>query len=62
MPPTSLDRTIWALLALAAPLGTPGLRRAFTLFVVVRAAGQALALPRLVQGTFAPMIGRQQPA
>lgn len=51
-----------ALLALTAPLGNHGLWLAFTLFFVVRAAGQALALPRLVRGTFAPMIGRQQPA
>ncbi|MDO9487381.1 MAG: MATE family efflux transporter, partial [Sphingomonadaceae bacterium] len=45
-----------ALLALAAPLGNHGLWLAFTLFFVARAGFQALALPRLVRSTFAPMI------
>ncbi|WP_243455728.1 MATE family efflux transporter [Sphingosinicella sp. BN140058] len=40
------------LLLAAAPLGNHGLWLAFSLFLVVRAAGQALLLPRLERGTF----------
>jgi MATE family multidrug resistance protein len=41
-----------ALRWLAAPLGNHGLWLAFSLFFVLRAAGQALLLPRLARGTF----------
>jgi len=51
-----------ALRAVAAPLGNHGLWLAFTLFFAARAAGQAIALPRLVRATFAPMIDRQRHA
>jgi MATE family multidrug resistance protein len=45
---------VYALLLLAAgPLGNHGLWLAFTLFLVARAAGQALILPRLERRTFA---------
>ena len=44
----------YALLLLAAgPLGNHGLWLAFTLFLVARAAAQALVLPRLERRTFA---------
>jgi MATE family multidrug resistance protein len=44
---------LYALLLLAAaPLGNHGLWLAFSLFLVIRAAGQALLLPRLVERTF----------
>ncbi len=41
------------LLVAAAPLGNHGLWLAFSLFLVARAAGQALMLPRLTRRTFA---------
>jgi MATE family multidrug resistance protein len=41
-----------ALLLAAGPLGNHGLWLAFTLFLVARAAGQALLLPRLERRTF----------
>ena len=41
-----------ALLLAAGPLGNHGLWLAFTLFLVARAAGQALMLPRLQRRTF----------
>jgi MATE family multidrug resistance protein len=41
------------LLFAAAPLGNHGLWLAFCLFMVARAAGQALMLPRLERRTFA---------
>ena len=40
------------LLLVAGPLGNHGLWLAFTLFLVARAAGQALLLPRLERRTF----------
>jgi MATE family multidrug resistance protein len=44
---------IYGLLLLAAsPLGNHGLWLAFSLFLVARAAGQALILPRLERRTF----------
>jgi len=42
-----------ALLLATGPLGNHGLWLAFTIFLVVRAAGQALLLPRLERATFA---------
>ena len=42
-----------ALLLATGPLGNHGLWLAFTIFIVVRAAGQALLLPRLERATFA---------
>jgi len=42
-----------ALLLVTGPLGNHGLWLAFTLFLIVRAAGQALLLPRLRRTTFA---------
>jgi len=41
-----------ALLLVAGPLGNHGLWLAFTLFLIARAAGQALLLPRLERRTF----------
>jgi MATE family multidrug resistance protein len=41
------------LIVLAAPLGNHGLWLAFSLFLVTRAAGQALMLPRLTRTAFA---------
>jgi MATE family multidrug resistance protein len=46
---------VYGLLLLAlGPLGNHGLWLAFTLFLVARAAGQALVLPRLARRTFGP--------
>ena len=42
-----------AMLWAAAPLGNHGLWLAFSLFLVARAAAQALLLPRLRRATFA---------
>ncbi|MGQ0589949.1 MAG: MATE family efflux transporter, partial [Sphingosinicella sp.] len=42
-----------ALLLVTGPLGNHGLWLAFTIFLVARAAGQALLLPRLERATFA---------
>ena len=42
-----------ALLLVTGPLGNHGLWMAFTAFLIVRAAGQAIALPRLRRATFA---------
>jgi MATE family multidrug resistance protein len=42
------------LLLVTGPLGNHGLWLAFSLFLVVRAAGQASLLPRLTRSTFAP--------
>ena len=44
------------LLLIAGPLGNHGLWLAFTLFLAVRAAGQALLLPRLERRTFQPSV------
>jgi MATE family multidrug resistance protein len=42
-----------ALLLATGPLGNHGLWLAFSLFLIARAAGQALLLPRLERRTFA---------
>jgi MATE family multidrug resistance protein len=46
------------LLWLAAPLGNHGLWLAFTAFLIARAIGQALMIPRLAGRTFAPIVAR----
>jgi multidrug resistance protein, MATE family len=46
-----------ALLLVTGPLGNHGLWLAFSLFLLVRAVGQAILMPRLERSTFNPPVG-----